>query len=42
MDIGNLLEGFKNDILSSLSSQLDALQAKKRKEEEDQYLAIFP
>ena len=29
MEIGNLLEGFKTDILSSLSSQLDVLQAKK-------------
>ena len=35
VEIGNLLEGFKTDILSSLSSQLDVLQAKKRKEEED-------
>ena len=41
MEIGNLLEGFKTDILSSLSSQLDALQAKKRQEEEDRTLAIF-
>ena len=41
MEIGNLLEGFKTDILSSLSSQLDALQVKKRKEEEDRALAIF-
>ena len=33
-DTGNLLEVFKTDILSSLSSQLDALREKKRKEEE--------
>ena len=29
MDIGNLPEDFKSDILSSPSSQLDALQMKK-------------
>ena len=41
MEIGNLLEGFKTNIPSSSSSQLDALQAKKRQEEEDQSLVIF-
>ena len=41
MDTGNLLESFKTDILSSLSSQLDVLQEKKRQEEEDQSLVIF-
>ena len=35
MDIGNILEYFKTNIIISLSSQLDALQEKKRKEEED-------
>jgi hypothetical protein len=36
-----MLEDFKNDILSSLSSQLDTLQMKKKKEEAEQDLAIF-
>ena len=34
MELGNLLENFNTDILGVMSSQLDALQAKKRKEEE--------
>jgi hypothetical protein len=33
VDIKNMLEDFKTDILSSLSSQLDTLQMKKKKEE---------
>jgi hypothetical protein len=32
-EIKNMLEDFKTDILSSLSSQLDTLQMKKKEEE---------
>ena len=42
MDVSNILEYSKNDILSSLIYKLDALQGKKRKEEEDRALSIFP
>jgi hypothetical protein len=38
--IGNMLDYFNTDILSSLSSQLDTLQMKK-KEEMKQALVIF-
>ena len=41
MDVSNILEDSKNDILSSLIYKLHALQEKKRKEEEDQALSIF-
>ena len=41
MDVRNILEDFKNDILSSLIYKVDALQEKKRKEEEDRALSIF-
>ena len=34
VELGNLLENFKTDILGSMGSQLDSLQAKKRQEEE--------
>ena len=34
MELGNLLENFKTNILGAMGSQLDALQAKKRKDEE--------
>ena len=34
IELGNLLENFKIDILGAMGSQLDALQAKKRQEEE--------
>ena len=30
IELGNLLENFKTDILGAMGSQLDALQAKKR------------
>jgi hypothetical protein len=36
-----MLEDSKTDIISSLSSQLDTLQVKKKKEETEQALAIF-
>jgi hypothetical protein len=41
VEIRNMLEDFKTDILSSLSSQLDTLQMKKKKEETERALAIF-
>ena len=34
IELGNLLENLKTNILGAIGSQLDALQAKKRKEEE--------
>ena len=34
IELGKLLENFKTDILGAMGSQLDVLQAKKRKEEE--------
>ena len=37
----NLLENFKNDILGTLSLQLDTLQLKNKKEEENATLSIF-
>jgi hypothetical protein len=40
VEIGNMFENFKTDILSSLSSQLDVLQVKK-KESSEKYLSIF-
>jgi hypothetical protein len=39
-ELGNLLENFKIDILSTISNQLDTLKLKKKQEEEDA-LAIF-
>ena len=41
MDVSNILEDFKNDILSYFIYNMDALHEKKRKEEEDQALSIF-
>ena len=42
MEIGNLLETFKTDILGTLTSQFDVLKTKKRQEEEDhETLHIF-
>ena len=34
VELGNLLENFKTYILGAMGSQLDALQAKKRQDEE--------
>jgi hypothetical protein len=43
VEIGNMLEDFKTDILSSLSSQLDTLQMKKKKEEAElSFGYLFP
>eukprot|EP00253_Pinus_taeda_P030943 PITA_30943 len=39
--IGNLLEEFKTDLLSTSGTQFDTLKAKKRQEEEDQMMVIF-
>ena len=40
LDLGNLLENFKTDILGAMGYQLDALQAKKRKDEEQVAMRI--
>jgi len=40
-EIGNLLEEFKTDLLSTLGNQIDTLKAKKKQEDEDQIMAIF-
>jgi hypothetical protein len=40
-EIGNMLDNFKTNILSSFSSQLDTFQAKKKKEEVDLTLVVF-
>ena len=41
IELGNLLENFKTDILGAMGSQLDALQAKKRQEEEHAAMSMF-
>ena len=41
MEIGNLLEYFKIDILSTLTRQLDVLQAKQKQALAKQNLVIF-
>ena len=41
MELGNLLENFKTDILEDVGSQLDALQAKKMQDEERATMSIF-
>jgi len=40
-EIGNLLEEFKTEMLSSFASQIDALQVKKKQAEAEAALAIF-
>ena len=40
-EMGNLFENFKIDILSTLSSQLDVLQAKKKLEKQDELEKAF-
>ena len=40
-EIGNLLEEFKTDLLSTLGNQIDTLKAKRKQEDEDQIMAIF-
>jgi hypothetical protein len=39
--LGNLLENFKTDLLSTLGSQIDTLKAKKKQEEKNEALAFF-
>jgi hypothetical protein len=41
VEIGNLLENFKIDILGNLSSQLDTLNIKRKQDEENSILSIF-
>ena len=41
IDLGNLLENFKTDILGAMGSQLDSLQVKKRQDEERPKMSIF-
>ena len=41
IELGNLLENFKTDILGAMGSQLDVFQAKKRQEEERETMSIF-
>ena len=40
-EMGNLLEEFKTDLLSTIGNQIDTLKAKKKQEAEDQVMAIF-
>jgi hypothetical protein len=41
VELGNLLENFKTDILGTLTTQLDIVQAKQKQMEAEQNLAIF-
>jgi len=41
VELGNLLENFKTDILGTLTTQLDIVQAKQKQAEAEQNLAIF-
>ena len=41
MELGNLLENFKTDILGAMGSQLYTLQDKKRQDEEQAVMSIF-
>ena len=41
VELGNLLENFKTNILGAMGSQLDVLQVKKRQEEECAVMSIF-
>ncbi len=41
VEIGNLLENFKTDILGTLTTQLDVMQAKQKQMKAEQNLAIF-
>ena len=40
-EIGNLLEDFKTDILGTLTTQFDIMQAKQKQAKAEQNLAIF-
>jgi hypothetical protein len=41
VELGNLLENFKTDILGTIGSQLDTLKIKRKREEENPVLSIF-
>lgn len=41
VELGNLLENFKTNILGTLSTQLDTIKVKGRREEENPVLSIF-
>jgi hypothetical protein len=41
IELGNLLEKFKTDILHTISSQVDTMKIKRKQEEENVALAIF-
>jgi hypothetical protein len=41
VELGNLLENFKINLLGTIGSQLDTLNIKKKKEEENPVLSIF-
>jgi hypothetical protein len=41
VELGNLFENFKTDLLSTLNSQFDTLKAKKKQEEQESILSIF-
>ena len=41
VEIGNLLEDFKTNILGTLKTQLNIMQAKQKQEEVEQNLVIF-
>jgi hypothetical protein len=41
MELGNMLENFKTDILNTINIQLDTLKIKRKQEEENVSLAIF-
>ena len=41
VELGNMLENFKTDIVGTLSSQLDTIKVKKRHDEEKLVLSIF-
>ena len=40
-EIGNLLENFKTNILSTIGSQLDTIKPKKKQEEENKVMRIY-
>jgi hypothetical protein len=41
IELGNLLENFKTNILHTISSQLNTMQIKRKQEEENVVLSIF-
>jgi hypothetical protein len=41
VELGNLLDNFKTDLLGTIGSQLDTLKIKRKQEEENPVLSIF-